>query len=170
MMTRFQQPETTTESSSQSKGPFSEKTSEELREFIILTAYLYVCFAALIYLKAAILQAQGVAYAPLGLAIVKARSLHKIHANGTCVAHWRTIQSSSTHCSNAPQVVRLPPAFGCTDVRRGDCYRSDARSKGPGLNVRNSGRDVPSDHRDNAHHILDPYPLLRIPVSWRHRW
>jgi hypothetical protein len=70
MLTRFQQPETTTESSSQSKGPFSEKTSEELREFIILTAYLYVCFAALIYLKAAILQAQGVAYAPLGLAIV----------------------------------------------------------------------------------------------------
>jgi hypothetical protein len=55
-----------------SKASFREKASEELREFIILTAYLYVCFAAMIYLKAAILQAQGVAYAPLGLAIVKA--------------------------------------------------------------------------------------------------
>jgi hypothetical protein len=70
-MARFPQPETTT----QSKHPnasFRQKASEELREFIILTAYLYVCFAAVIYLKAAILQAQGAAYTPLGLAIIKA--------------------------------------------------------------------------------------------------
>ncbi len=60
------------ESGVQSKAPFREKAGEELREFIILTAYLYVCFAAVIYFKATILQAQGVAYAPLGLAIIKA--------------------------------------------------------------------------------------------------
>src|ERR1700676_4906870 len=72
MMARFLQSETTTESGVQSKASFREKASEELREFIILTAYLYVCFAAVIYLKAAILQAQGVAYAPLGIAIIKA--------------------------------------------------------------------------------------------------
>ena len=60
------------ESSVQSTAPFREKAGEELREFIILTAYLYVCFAAVIYFKATILQAQGVAYAPLGLAIIKA--------------------------------------------------------------------------------------------------
>lgn len=60
------------ESRVQSKTPFHEKASEELTEFIVLTAYLYVCFAALIYLKAAILQANGVAYAHLGVAIIKA--------------------------------------------------------------------------------------------------
>ena len=51
---------------------FREKASEELREFILLTAYLYVCFAAVIYFKAAILHARDIAYAPLGLAIIKA--------------------------------------------------------------------------------------------------
>jgi hypothetical protein len=72
MMARFPQSETTTESGAQSEASFREKASEELKEFFILTAYLYVCFAALIYLKAAILQAQGVTYAHLGLAIIKA--------------------------------------------------------------------------------------------------
>jgi hypothetical protein len=43
-----------------------------LREFTILTAYLYVCFAAVIYFKAAVLHTQGIAYAPLGVGIVKA--------------------------------------------------------------------------------------------------
>jgi hypothetical protein len=45
---------------------------EELKELVVITAYLYVCFAALIQLKAAILHAQGVPYATLGLAAVKA--------------------------------------------------------------------------------------------------
>lgn len=72
MMAQFPQSETTTESGVQSKASFREKAGEELTEFIVLTAYLYVCFAALIYFKAAILQAQGVAYTPLGLAAIKA--------------------------------------------------------------------------------------------------
>src|ERR1700730_11103289 len=71
MIAQFPQSETT-ESNVPSKSSFREKAGEELREFIILTAYLYVCFAAVIYLKAALLEAQGVAYAPLGLAIIKA--------------------------------------------------------------------------------------------------
>ena len=72
MMARFQQSETTTESGLQSKARSGKKTSEELQEFIIPTTYVYVCFAAVIYFKATILQAQGVAYAPLGLATIKA--------------------------------------------------------------------------------------------------
>jgi hypothetical protein len=43
-----------------------------LREFAIIARYLYVCFAAIFYLKAAILEAQNVPYAPLGLAAIKA--------------------------------------------------------------------------------------------------
>jgi hypothetical protein len=71
-MAKYPQPDTPTESQIEAKAPFREKAGEELREFIVLTAYLYVCFAAVIYFKAAVLQAHGVAYAHLGLAIVKA--------------------------------------------------------------------------------------------------
>jgi hypothetical protein len=71
-MTRYLQPEAPTEGGVKSKASFRERAGEELREFIILTAYLYVCFAAVIYFKAAVLQAHGITYAPLGLAIVKA--------------------------------------------------------------------------------------------------
>jgi len=60
------------EDSKPSKASLREKAIEELTEFVVLTAYLYVCFAALIYFKAAVLNAQGIAYAPLGLAIIKA--------------------------------------------------------------------------------------------------
>jgi hypothetical protein len=55
-----------------SSSTFRERAIDELREFIILTAYLYVCLAAVIYFKAAVLPAQGIAYAPLGVAIIKA--------------------------------------------------------------------------------------------------
>jgi len=60
------------ESGIQSKPSFRETATNELKAFAIIAAYLYICFAALIYLKAAILQAQGVAYAPFGLAVIKA--------------------------------------------------------------------------------------------------
>jgi len=39
---------------------------------LIITAYLYVCFTALAYLKAAILEAHGVVFAPFGFAAIKA--------------------------------------------------------------------------------------------------
>jgi hypothetical protein len=71
-LAQFPQSESTMESGVLSKASLREKAIEELREFIVLTAYLYVCFAAVIYFKAAVLQAQGIAYAPLGLAIIKA--------------------------------------------------------------------------------------------------
>ena len=71
-MVEYPQPDTVTESRIKSKAPLREKAGEELKEFIVLTAYLYVCFAAVIYFKAAVLKAHGVAYAHLGLAIVKA--------------------------------------------------------------------------------------------------
>ncbi len=49
-----------------------QRITEELREFLVIAAYLYVCFTALAYLKAAILQAHGIAFAPFGFAAVKA--------------------------------------------------------------------------------------------------
>ena len=49
-----------------------KRVVHELKEFLIIAAYFYVCFTALAYLKAAILQAHGVEFAPFGFAAVKA--------------------------------------------------------------------------------------------------
>jgi len=60
----------------QARGPakasFGDRIGNELREFAVIAAYLYICFTALAYLKAAILQAHGIPFAPFGLAAVKA--------------------------------------------------------------------------------------------------
>jgi hypothetical protein len=72
IMARSPQSDTASESGEESKASFRDKISEELIEFAALTTYLYICFAAVIYFKAAVLQAQGIAYDHLGLAIIKA--------------------------------------------------------------------------------------------------
>jgi len=48
------------------------RATDELKEYFIVAAYLYVCFAAILYFKASILEAQGVAFAPFGFAAIKA--------------------------------------------------------------------------------------------------
>jgi hypothetical protein len=45
---------------------------EELRKYLIASAYLFVCFGALQFYKAALLHDSGVHYLPLGAAAVKA--------------------------------------------------------------------------------------------------
>jgi len=55
-----------------SKPAIRTRMAHELKEFAIIAAYLYICFAALIYLKASILKAHGIPFAPFGVAIVKA--------------------------------------------------------------------------------------------------
>jgi len=54
------------------KASIGKRAAHELKQFMILAAYLYICFTALAYLKAAILQAQGITFAPFGFAAVKA--------------------------------------------------------------------------------------------------
>ena len=48
------------------------KAAAELREFAALSLYLWICFAAILVLKSAILQAHGITYLPWGFALVKA--------------------------------------------------------------------------------------------------
>lgn len=54
------------------KAALRAKAASELREFVRLTAYLCLCFGALVFLKDAILRANGIALLPLGFAVVKA--------------------------------------------------------------------------------------------------
>ena len=54
------------------KESLGEKVTSELREFAILSGYLYVCFTALAYFKASILQAHEIDFAPWAFAAIKA--------------------------------------------------------------------------------------------------
>jgi hypothetical protein len=56
----------------------AQKINHELRRYAIISAYLYVCFAALILYKTSILRGQGFSYAfPFGFAAIKALLLGK---------------------------------------------------------------------------------------------
>jgi hypothetical protein len=64
-------------SDTESSGPaggesLKHRLREELRKYLIVSAYLYICFGALQFYKAALLQDAGVHYLPLGVAVVKA--------------------------------------------------------------------------------------------------
>ena len=59
-------------STSQTKVSIGKRAADELKEFAVIAAYLYVCFTAILYLKASILKAHGIAFAPFGFAAVKA--------------------------------------------------------------------------------------------------
>jgi len=54
------------------KPVLRKRVQTELREFAILAAYLYVTFSALAAFKAAILQAEGISFAPWAFAVIKA--------------------------------------------------------------------------------------------------
>ncbi len=68
-----------------SKPSISQRAVHELKIFIVMAVYLYVCFTALAYLKAAILQAQGIAFAPFGFAAVKALICAKFMSIGSAL-------------------------------------------------------------------------------------
>jgi hypothetical protein len=52
--------------------PVRKRITDEFIEFAVIAAYLYICFTAVLYLKATILKAEGIPFAPFGFAAVKA--------------------------------------------------------------------------------------------------
>lgn len=61
------------------------KLAEELKEYAAVSLYLYVCFGAVLLFKVSVLEAQGVGYAPYGLAAGKALILGKFMLMGQAV-------------------------------------------------------------------------------------
>lgn len=55
----------------------THRVVHELRQYAVISAYLYVCFGALLLYKTAILNGQGISYAPYGIAAIKALILGK---------------------------------------------------------------------------------------------
>jgi hypothetical protein len=86
------------------KPSVRQRIVAELKEFTVLAIYLFICLAALINMKAAILQAQGVEFSHYGLAAVKALlcakflSLGHVFHLGERFKHhgllWRTLYRS----------------------------------------------------------------------------
>ena len=60
------------ESRGRSNAFISERLTSELREFAFVAIYLYIYFTALAYLKASILKAEGIDFAPFAFAAIKA--------------------------------------------------------------------------------------------------
>ena len=58
---------------------------EELRKYLIVSAYLFICFGVLQLYKAALLQDAGVHYLPLGVAVVKALIIGKFLLIGDAI-------------------------------------------------------------------------------------
>jgi len=63
----------------------AHKVVHELRQYALISAYLYVCFGALLFYKMAILRGQGISYTPYGIAIIKALILGKFILVGEAV-------------------------------------------------------------------------------------
>ena len=64
------------------RSPIVPKLRRELTRYAVVSAYLYVCFGALIFYKAAVLHAYGVDFPVWGLAIAKALVLGKFVMTG----------------------------------------------------------------------------------------
>lgn len=64
-----------------------ERILEELRRVAITTLYLYVCFAAVLLYRMAVLRAHGIEFAPWGIAAIKALVLAKFVLIGRAVKY-----------------------------------------------------------------------------------
>lgn len=67
------------------KDSILERFVKELREYLIISIYLWICFSVLMLYKTAILQAEQVAFLPLGIAAVKALIIGKFILIGKAV-------------------------------------------------------------------------------------
>jgi hypothetical protein len=94
------------ESRDQANASITERLTGELKEFIVVAIYLYIYFTALAYLKASILKAEGIAFAPFAFAAIKAlicakfilvgRMLHIGERLKTLPLIWPTLYKSFT--------------------------------------------------------------------------
>ena len=67
------------------KASAGQRFKAEMREFAFISCYLWVCFVAIEIFKTAVLREQGVAYLPLGVAILKALVMAKFILIGKAV-------------------------------------------------------------------------------------
>jgi GYF domain 2 len=59
------------------KATLAQRVRHELVEYLVISAYLFVCFGSLLFYKSAILRSEGIEFAAFSLALVKALILGK---------------------------------------------------------------------------------------------
>ena len=59
------------------KAPLHQRAIHEFKELVFISLYLYITLGAVILVKTAVLHAEGIEYAPWGIALVKAVVLAK---------------------------------------------------------------------------------------------
>ena len=69
----------------ETKATLHQRAVHELKEFVILTIYLYVTLGAVVLMKTAVLHTQGIEFIPWGIAIVKALVLAKFMMLGNAM-------------------------------------------------------------------------------------
>lgn len=67
------------------KATLRRRALYELKELVIVTAYLYITLGAVILMKTAVLHDQGISFAPWGIAAVKAVVLAKFMLIGSAM-------------------------------------------------------------------------------------
>ncbi len=67
------------------RASLKRRISDELMEFLVTAAYLYVCFTAVAYFRFAVLEVQGIPFAPFGFAAAKAFICAKFMSMGHMV-------------------------------------------------------------------------------------
>lgn len=67
------------------RADIKERARDELINYAIVSAYLFVCFAVVLFYKSALLREQGIAFLPLGIAAVKALVIGKFILIGEAV-------------------------------------------------------------------------------------
>lgn len=79
-------PEPSGEEPARRPAALKQRLIHELREYLVISTYLYICFGTLLFYEASIRQSDGIAFAPYGIAIVKALVVGKfvllLHAFG----------------------------------------------------------------------------------------
>lgn len=88
-----------------SEASLKERAREELRNYAVVAAYLYVCFGAILFYKMALLREEGVAFLPHGLAAIKALILGKFILIGEAVGVGKHVQSRSLVSAIAAKTV-----------------------------------------------------------------
>lgn len=73
-----------------------ERAREELRSYALIAGYLYVCFAAIMLYKSALLREAGIGFLPHGIAAVKALILGKFILLGEAAGVGTRIRSTRT--------------------------------------------------------------------------
>jgi hypothetical protein len=84
-----------------------ERAREELVSYAVVSAYLFVCFAAVLFYKSALLREEGVAFLPLGIAAVKALVIGKFILIGEAVGVGTLVTSGTRLRAIVTKIVLL---------------------------------------------------------------